>query len=39
MEVGAIIGALIFFFIILPTMFPKTRQKMIDWVDSWDQKD
>ena len=39
MEAGTIIGALIFFFIIVPTMFPKTYKKANDVVSKWADDD
>lgn len=37
MEAGVIIGALIFFFIIVPTLFPKTHKKVSDKVNEWSE--
>lgn len=39
MEIGVIVGALIFFFIIVPTAFPKTYKRMLDAVTRWTDSD
>lgn len=39
MEVGAIVGAFILFFIIVPTLFPKTYKKLHEKVTAWSEAD
>lgn len=38
MEVGVIVGAVIFFGVIVPTLFPKTYKKINEAVSKWADK-